>query len=136
MGTYMVPVANNTNSFRMIISFSNNPSRMRKQPLLVVALMATSAVSSYYYLQLAGIPIVNRPDARTEGITTGPSPWPRVAALVFGIGILLVPIGTRELMSAAETSTAGSWLEPAQSDEKATQAPTEDDDLLVATAPR
>ena len=103
---------------------------------LVVALMATSAVSSYYYLQLAGIPIVNRPDARTEGIATGPSPWPRVAALVFGIGILLVPIGTRELMSAAESSTAGSWLEPAHGSEKASETPAKDDDPIVASAPR
>ena len=104
--------------------------------MLVVALMATSAVSSYYYLQLAGIPVVNRPDARTEGITAGRSPWPRVAALVFGIGILLVPIGTRELMSAAETSAAGSWLEPAETDETTSEARTGDDEPEVASAPR
>ena len=79
--------------------------------VLVVILMATSAVSSYYYLQLAGIPVVNKPDARTEGITHGPSPWPRIAAVIFGIGILLVPFGARKLMDAAETATAGSWLE-------------------------
>ena len=59
-----------------------------------------------------------------------------MAALVFGIGILLVPIGTRELMSAAESSTAGSWLEPAQGSEKASETPAKDDDPIVASAPR
>ena len=103
---------------------------------LVVALMATSAVSSYYYLRLAGIPVVNRPDARTEGITPGPSPWPRVAAMVFGIGILLVPIGTRELMSAAETSTAGSWLEPPKSGEELTESETSDEKSMAAEVAR
>ena len=79
---------------------------------LVVVLMATSAMSAYYYLQLAGIPVVHKPDARSEGITTSANPWPRIAAMVFGIGILLVPFGARKLMAAAESSTNDSWLAP------------------------
>jgi NADH-quinone oxidoreductase subunit N len=79
---------------------------------LVVIMMATSAVSAYYYLHLAGLPIIRKPDARTEGIEVGPSPWPRIAAMVFGIGILILPIGARTLMEKAEASTKNSWLEP------------------------
>ena len=56
MGTYMVPVALNTNSFRMIISFSNNPSRMRKQPLLVVALMAMTSLTGCFGLGSDTVP--------------------------------------------------------------------------------
>ena len=104
---------------------------------LVVVLMATSAISSYYYLQLAGIPVVNKPDARTEGISAGPSPWPRVAAMVFGVGILLVPIGARELMSAAETSTAGSWMAPPAAETTSeAKDPFEMEDEAVATTAR
>ena len=57
-----------------------------------------------------------------------------MAALVFGIGILLVPIGTRELMSAAETSSAGSWLEPAEGGEEASMDPREEDTAVASTA--
>ena len=99
--------------------------------------MPTSAISSYYYLQLAGIPVVNKPDARTEGISAGPSPWPRVAAMVFGVGILLVPIGARELMSAAETSTAGSWMAPPAAETTSeAKDPFEMEDEAVATTAR
>ena len=80
---------------------------------------------------------VNKPDARTEGISAGPSPWPRVAAMVFGIGILLVPIGARELMSAAETSTSGSWLAPPTAETTSeAKDPFEMDDEAVATTVR
>ena len=81
---------------------------------LVVIMMAASAVSSYYYLHLAGLPVIRKPDARTEGIEVGPSRWPRVAGIVFGIGILIVPFGARELMEKAEASTKNSWLDPAE----------------------
>ena len=81
---------------------------------LVLIMMATSAVSAYYYLHLAGLPIIRKPDARTEGVEVGPSPWPRIAAMVFGIGILIVPIGARTLMEKAEASTKNSWLEPVE----------------------
>ena len=81
---------------------------------LVVIMMATSAVSAYYYLHLAGLPVIRKPDARTEGVEAGPSAWPRIAAMVFGIGILILPFGARTLMEKAEASTKNSWLEPAE----------------------
>ena len=93
---------------------------------LVVVLIATSAMSAYYYLQLAGIPVVQKPDARTEGITTSANPWPRIAAMVFGIGILLVPFGARRLMEAAEASTSGSWLSPTAISETTPPVPGSD----------
>ncbi len=81
------------------------------ETILVVIMMATSAISAYYYLQLAGVPVVNRPDARTEGLRAGPSPWPRLAAIVFGVGILLMPLAAPKLIEAADTTTEGSRLE-------------------------
>lgn len=79
---------------------------------LVVVMMATSAVSAYYYLQLAGIPVVRKPDARTETLVAGPSPWPRFAAMIFGLGVLLAPFGAARLMDAAASGLDGSWLAP------------------------
>jgi NADH-quinone oxidoreductase subunit N len=96
---------------------------------LVVVLMATSAVSSYYYLQLAGIPVVRKPDARTEGLANGPSPWPRYAAMVFGIAVLLAPLAASRLMDAADRGLEGSWLAPA---ETATPESGDDDTTAVA----
>jgi NADH-quinone oxidoreductase subunit N len=96
---------------------------------LVVVLMATSAVSSYYYLQLAGIPVVRKPDARTEGLVNGPSPWPRYAAMVFGIAVLLAPLAASRLMDAADRGLDGSWLAPA---ETATPESGDDDTTAVA----
>lgn len=98
------------------------------ETVLVVIMMATSAVSAYYYLHLAGVPVVNKPDARTEGLRAGPSPWPRLAAIVFGVGVLLVPFGAPKLMEAAETTTDGSWLEAARPED----APS---DLAAAPTP-
>lgn len=80
---------------------------------LVVVMMATSAVSAYYYLQLAGMPVVRKPDARTETLVAGPSPWPRYAAMAFGLGVLLAPLGAAKLMDAAARGLEGSWLAPA-----------------------
>ncbi|MFM1833326.1 MAG: NADH-quinone oxidoreductase subunit [Planctomycetota bacterium] len=96
---------------------------------LVVVLMATSAVSSYYYLQLAGIPVIRKPDARTEGLVSGPSPWPRYAAMVFGIAVLLAPFAASRLMDAADRGMNGSWLAPA---ETATPETGDDDTTAVA----
>jgi len=79
---------------------------------LVVIMMATSAVSSYYYLHLAGLPVIRKPDARTEGVDAGPTPWPRVAGVVFGVGILALPFAAKSLMTQAEHSTDHSWIAP------------------------
>ena len=77
---------------------------------LIVVLMITSAISSYYYLHLAGVPLTRKPDARSEGVVNGPRAWPRITAVVCGIGILLAPIATSPLMKAAGTSVESSWL--------------------------
>ena len=79
---------------------------------LVLVLMATSAISSYYYLHLAGLPIFRKPDARTEGVVSSPRAWPRIAAIVCGAAILLAPFGIRMLTKAASDSAESSWLEP------------------------
>ena len=90
---------------------------------LVVVLMATSAVSSYYYLQLAGLPLVRKPDARSEGVVSGPKIWPRAAAVVCGLAVLFAPLAVRPLMKAAETSVQDSWLAPPASSASTTEVP-------------
>ena len=98
---------------------------------LVVVMMATSAVSAYYYLQLAGIPVVPQPDARTATLVAGPSPWPRFAAMVFGLGVLLAPFGAGRLMDCAANGLQGSWLAPT---EVASPSPVTDEDAPAAVA--
>ncbi len=78
---------------------------------LVIILMITSAISSFYYLHLAGMPITKKPDARSEGVVSGPRAWPRIIAAIFAVGIVLAPIAANWASTMAETSVDDSWLE-------------------------
>jgi NADH-quinone oxidoreductase subunit N len=77
---------------------------------LVVIMMVTSAISAYYYLRLAGVPLSSTPDARSEGVVKSPRVWPRVAAIACGLGVLLSPLAARPLMKFAETISESSYL--------------------------
>jgi hypothetical protein len=88
-------------------------------------------VSSYYYLHLAGLPVIRKPDARTEGVDAGPTPWPKVAAVVFGVGILALPFAAKSLMTQAEHSTDGSWIAPPET--TAGPATSREADIVLET---
>ena len=82
---------------------------------LVVIMMATSAVSAYYYLHLAGLPVIRKPDARTEGIEVGPSPL----AANRGHGVWhrhpdLAVRGSDADGEGRSEHRKNSWLEPAE----------------------
>ena len=48
---------------------------------------------------------LGQPNARTETVQAVPSAWPRLAAIVCGVGVILLPLGLDRLIRAASTST-------------------------------
>ena len=71
------------------------------QTTLVIIAAVNSAISAYYYLQLVTVPMLGTPNARTEGVHTIPSAWPRYAAVLCGLGVIVLPIGVSSLVKAA-----------------------------------
>ena len=74
-------------------------------PLVIIAAV-NSAISAFYYLQLVAVPMLGQPNARTESVQAVPSSWPRLAAVVCGVGVLVMPIGLQALVKAAGSSTS------------------------------
>ncbi len=75
------------------------------QSTLVIVAAVNSAISAFYYLQLVAVPMLGQPNARTETVQAVPSAWPRLAAIVCGVGVILLPLGLDRLIRAASTST-------------------------------
>lgn len=84
--------------------------------VLVTIAAVNSAISAWYYLHIAGIPIVRMATPRSEALTEHPRVSPRVVAMLAGLGILVIPIFTRYLEDFTRSSIAGGELaEPAVS---------------------
>jgi len=75
---------------------------------LVVIAVLNSAVSALYYLRLATVPLVAPPSARSEEVERVPSRWPWIAAVVCGIGTVILPGFLNPLVRSAEVTTAPS----------------------------
>ena len=89
-------------------------------PLVVIAAV-NSVVSVWYYLRLAGVPILSPSGAAAEGVVRSPSAWPRVAAVVFGVGVLALPLVMNRLLAQAEGAAKGVVVQAAQADGAATR---------------
>ena len=110
-------------------------------PLVIIAAV-NSAISAFYYLQLVAVPMLGQPNARTDSVQAVPSRWPRLAAVVCGVGVLLMPLGLKSLVEAASSSTtvapgadgAASASDPsdASSDRATAEADADSDGLKVA----
>ena len=94
--------------------------------VLVCIAAVNSAISSWYYLHLAGVPIVRMSTPRSEAVTDGPRMAPRMVALICGVGLLIVPIFTSPLYQFARTSMRYGELEE-PSEETSSLAPREED---------
>jgi len=70
-------------------------------PLVIIA-SVNSVVSVWYYLRLAGVPILAPAGAAASGVVRTPSAWPRLAAMVFGVGVIVLPFFPNRLMTAVE----------------------------------
>ena len=60
------------------------------QILLVIIACLNSAISAWYYLKLAGVPILSQPTPQSESVTPSPSSWPAFAAVVGTVAILVL----------------------------------------------
>ena len=78
------------------------------QTTLVIIAAVCSAISAFYYLQLVAVPMFGQPNARTETVQAVPSRWPRFAAVVCGVGVLVLPLGLAKLVAFASSSTESS----------------------------
>ncbi len=65
---------------------------------LVVIAAINSAVSAWYYLQLVVQPILAMPGAQAESIVRRPMPWPRLAAVLTAIALIVIPIFANGLL--------------------------------------
>lgn len=73
-------------------------------PLVIIAAI-NSAVSVWYYLRLIGVPSLSPPGTSSEGVTKGPSSWPRFAGAVAAVAVILLPLfASRILGNSAEFS--------------------------------
>jgi NADH-quinone oxidoreductase subunit N len=97
-------------------------------PLVIIAAV-NSAISAFYYLQLVAVPMLGQPNARTESVQAVPSSWPRLAAVVCGVGVLVMPIGLQALVKAAGSSTSDAIAPAEKVAERVSDATT-----TVATA--
>ncbi|MAJ46113.1 MAG: hypothetical protein CBC35_02285 [Planctomycetes bacterium TMED75] len=94
--------------------------------VLVCIAAVNSAISSWYYLHLAGVPIVRMSTPRSEAVTDGPRMAPRMVGIICGVGLLIVPIFTSPLYQFARTSMRYGELEE-PSKETSSLAPREED---------
>lgn len=61
------------------------------QVALLVIVALNSGIAAFYYLRLVAMPWVQEPTPRTQGVGHVPSIWPRISALIFAMGCILVP---------------------------------------------
>jgi len=73
-------------------------------PLVVIAAV-NSVVSVWYYLRIAGVPILAPAGPAAEGVVRTPSAWPRVAALVFGVGVVVLPLFMNRIWTQVQSAT-------------------------------
>jgi NADH-quinone oxidoreductase subunit N len=77
------------------------------QIALVVIAVINSAVSAWYYLRLAIVPLVAPPSARSAQVVAAPSRWPAICAVVCGVGSVIVPLAASRLLHASDRASAG-----------------------------
>jgi len=91
------------------------------QIALVVIAAINSAISAWYYLQLVGWPILKAPTARSETIRPGPALWPRAAAALAALAVLVLPVFSQSLLTATERVTEGAMAVAEEGEEQPTE---------------
>jgi NADH-quinone oxidoreductase subunit N len=73
-------------------------------PLVVIACI-NSAISAWYYLRFVALPVITKPSAQSDTVVAAPVVWPRVAAVVTAMGVLLLPVFAQQLVNASRAAT-------------------------------
>ena len=79
-----------------------------QQRALLVIMALNSGVAAFYYLRLVAGPFVQEPTPRTQGVTPVASLWPRVSAVVFAVGCLVLPFAANQLKGESASAAVAS----------------------------
>ncbi len=79
---------------------------------LVIAAVINSAISGLYYLRLTLTPLVAPPTARSHEVTSVPSRWPQVTAVVCGLATIVLSCAAGALLDAARSAGASAPSTP------------------------
>ncbi|MCH8006427.1 MAG: NADH-quinone oxidoreductase subunit N [Planctomycetes bacterium] len=69
---------------------------------LVVIALINSAISAYYYLWLVGLPILAMPNAQSQTVVKSKVVWPRVAAVLAAVAVVVLPFFAQRLLSGSQ----------------------------------
>jgi NADH:ubiquinone oxidoreductase subunit 2 (subunit N) len=103
---------------------------------LVVVAVLNSAISALYYLRLATVPLVAPPSARSEEVELVPNRWPWVAAVVCGIGTVILPSALNTLVRSAEITSDSADASTARVASGSTAADSAPTSLSSSALPR
>jgi NADH-quinone oxidoreductase subunit N len=77
------------------------------QATLAGVLLLNTAIGAVYYLRFVGSAVVNPPNAKSQGVVPSPQWWPRAAAVVAGMGLIVLPAFLSRLVDASATTVDG-----------------------------
>lgn len=69
---------------------------------LVIIAGLNSAISAWYYLGLVKWPVLDQPSARAETVERSPSRWPRIAAILTALAVIMIPLLSQEIRKASD----------------------------------
>ena len=101
------------------------------QVVLVVIAAVNSAISAWYYLHIAGVPVVRAATPRSETVVATNRLSPKIVATLAGLSLIIVPIFTTSLYEYARTGMDVSELEVPSTEQ--TLAPENGHDLELKT---
>jgi NADH:ubiquinone oxidoreductase subunit 2 (subunit N) len=86
------------------------------QVALLVILAVNSAIAAFYYLRLISAPFVSPTTPRSQGVSPIASVWPRVTALAFGLGTVVLPVFIGTIKTHAEAATRFEFSAPQEAE--------------------
>ena len=79
--------------------------------LLISIAAVNSAISAWYYLHIAGVPVVRAATPRSETVVATNRLSPKIVATLAGLSLIIVPIFTTSLYEYARTGMDASELD-------------------------
>jgi len=77
------------------------------QASLAAVLLLNTAIGAVYYLRFVGAAVVNPPNAKSQDVVSVPHWWPKTAAVVAGLGLIVLPAFLSRLVDASATTVDG-----------------------------
>jgi NADH-quinone oxidoreductase subunit N len=77
------------------------------QASLAAVLLLNTAIGAVYYLRFVGAAVVNPQNAKSQEVVAIPHWWPKTAAIVAGLGLIVLPAFLSRLVDASATTVDG-----------------------------